>query len=196
MPNGYGLWPYCLVTVCVSSNTYSRGFLMFAHGRRTIRSDLTVALLWSWSRALQTLCSFKGVAFLLGSYWRSLISVQHTIYKVQSCWYFSGERYYGWEGREILEEGWEDNNWFIVIRLQRQVLRQGNYFTACATVIISPLCMLRMAPILMSEPQLKQITHVLTDWAAQNEFKENKTAIAQIYYSPASKCLNFTSKHQ
>lgn len=77
------------------------------------------------------------------------------------------------EIRGATEEEWEED-WFTVIRLQRQVLRQGNYFTACATVIISPLCMLRMVLILLSEPQLKQITHVLTDRTAQNEFRREQ----------------------
>ena len=39
----------------------------------------------------------------------------------------------------------------LLFRLLRQVLRRGNYLTACATVIIFPPCMLKMVLTLMSE---------------------------------------------
>jgi len=40
----------------------------------------------------------------------------------------------------------------LLVRLQRQVLRRGNYLTACATVIISHPYMLMMVLTVMSEP--------------------------------------------
>ena len=59
------------------------------------------------------------------------------------------------EGREKGGEGQRKGGrktGLLLFRLQRQVLRRGNYLTACATVIISPPCMLRMVLKLMSEP--------------------------------------------
>lgn len=93
---------------------------------------------------------------LVGFSLESQFNVQHTRFRASNAADISMRRA-AVAGKEEREKGGEGlrksrrKTALLLFNLQGQVLRKGNYLTACATVIISPPCLFRMVLTLMSE---------------------------------------------